>query len=145
MSTHPVSRRHAVMAAAVAAAWPARATDMLAGGGAHPDPRWYAKAREMQVLAESWGDQSYGAVVVLGDQLLGLGPSRVVKDHDPDAHAERVAILEAQRRLGRRDLAGAMLYSTSRPCRACEAAAARAGLSRMYHGPGLTDAGPPRR
>lgn len=117
---------------------------MLAGGAAHPDPRWYAKAREMQVLAESWGDQSYGAVVVLGDQLLGLGPSRVVKDHDPDAHAERVAILEAQRRLGRRDLAGAMLYSTSRPCRACEAAAARAGLSRMYHGPGLTDAGPPR-
>ena len=84
---------------------------MLAGGAAHPDPRWYAKAREMQVLAESWGDQSYGAVVVLGDQLLGLGPSRVVKDHDPDAHAERVAILEAQRRIGRRDLAGAMLYS----------------------------------
>jgi len=143
MSTHPVSRRHAVWAVAVAAASPSRATDLLAGG-AHPDPRWYAKAREMQLLAESWGDQSYGAAVVLGDELLGLGPSRVVRDRDPDAHAERVAIREAQRRLGRRDLAGAMLYSTSRPCRVCEAAAAEAGLSRMFHGPALSDAGPPR-
>jgi len=143
MSTHPVSRRHAVWALAVAAASLSRATDLLAGG-THPDARWYAKAREMQLLAESWGDQSYGAAVVLGDELLGLGPSRVVRDRDPDAHAERVAIREAQRRLGRRDLAGAMLYSTSRPCRVCEAAAAEAGLSRMFHGPALTDAGPPR-
>ena len=144
MSTHPVSRRRAVLAVAVAVAGPVRATDTPAGGAGHPDPRWYAKAREMQLLADSWGDQSYGAAVVLGDQLLGLGPSRVVKDRDPDAHAERVALREAQRRLGRRDLAGAVLYSTSRPCRVCEAAAAEAGVSRMYHGPALTDEGPPR-
>jgi tRNA(Arg) A34 adenosine deaminase TadA len=97
----------------------------------------------MRRLAESWGDQSYGAVLVLGSALAGEGPSRVVLDKDPNAHAERVAIADAQRRLGRRSLEGAVLYSTSRPCPACEAAAAKAGISRMYFGQELQDAGKP--
>jgi tRNA(adenine34) deaminase len=98
----------------------------------------------MKQLAESWGDQSYGAVLVLDGTLVGEGPSRVVKDRDPDAHAERVAIRDAQQRLGRSDLAGSILYSTSRPCGLCEEAAARAGVSRMIHGAELVDAGQPR-
>ena len=76
--------------------------------------------------------------------LVGEGPSRVVKNRDPNAHAEREAIRDAQRRLGRTDLAGTVLYSTSRPCSLCEAAAAEAGVARMYFGATLTDAGVPR-
>lgn len=59
----------------------------------------------------------------------------MVKDNNPDAHAERVALLDAQRRLGRADLSGAVLYSTSRPCALCEAAAQRAGVRRMFFAP----------
>jgi tRNA(Arg) A34 adenosine deaminase TadA len=99
----------------------------------------------MRRLAESWGDQPYGAVLVLDGRLVGLGPSRVVRNQDPDAHAEREAIRDAQRKLGREALAGAVLYSTARPCSRCEAAAANAGISRMYHGPSLADAGVPGR
>lgn len=99
----------------------------------------------MRRLAESWGDQGYGAVVVLDAVIVGLGPSRVIKDGDTNAHAERVAIREAQRALGRQRLDDAVLYSTSRPCPACEAAAALAGVSRMIHGADLRDAGRPRR
>lgn len=110
----------------------------------HPQQRWFQRADQMRRLAEGWGDQSYGAVVVLGDDLVGEGPSRVVKDGKLDAHAERVAIRDAQQKLGRQDLAGAVLYSTSRPCGLCEAAAARAGVRRMYFGPQLADAGAPR-
>ena len=97
----------------------------------------------MKRLAESWGDQPYGAVLVIDGVLVGEGPSRVVKNQNPDAHAEREAIRDAQRRLGREELPGAILYSTSRPCSLCEAAAARAGVRRMYYGPSLTDAGVP--
>jgi tRNA(adenine34) deaminase len=100
-------------------------------------------AVEMRTMAESWGDQSYGAVLVKDGKAIGLGPSRVVKDRDPDAHAERVAIREAQRALGTHALASAVLYSTSRPCALCEAAAARAGVSRMVFGAQLIDAGAP--
>ena len=111
---------------------------------AHPDPRWYEAALSMLRQAESWGDQPYGAVLVLEGTLVGEGPSRVVKLRDNDAHAEREAIRDAQRRLGRKELPGAVLYSTSRPCRLCEAAAAGAKVSRMYFGPTLVDAGAPR-
>ena len=109
-----------------------------------PDRRWYEAAASMKRLAESWGDQSYGAVLVLDGQLAGEGPSRVVKNRDATAHAEREAIRDAQRRLGRASLAGAVLYSTSRPCALCEAAAAQAGVRRMYFGPALADGGTPR-
>ena len=108
------------------------------------DRKWYDAALAMLRQAESWGDQPYGAVLVLDDALVGEGPSRVVKNRDIDAHAEREAIKDAQRRLGRTELPGAILYSTSRPCRLCEQAAARANVGRMYFGPALTDAGAPR-
>ena len=110
----------------------------------HPDRRWYEAALSMRRLAESWGDESYGAVLVLEGKVIGEGPSRVVKNQDDSAHAEREAIRDAQRRLGRKELSGTVLYSTSRPCSSCEAAAAEAKVSRMYFGPSISDAGAPR-
>lgn len=80
---------------------------------------------------------------MLDGVLVGRGPSRVVKNQNPDAHAEREAIRDAQFQLQRQQLTGAVLYSTSRPCSICEAAAAQAGVTRMYFGPSLTDAGTP--
>lgn len=110
-----------------------------------PERRWYEAADAMKRLAESWGDQSYGAVLVANGAIIGEGPSRVVKNGDPTAHAEREAIRDAQRRSGPAALAGSVLYSTSRPCRQCELAAAEAGVARMIHGAALTDAGRPMR
>lgn len=97
----------------------------------------------MRRLALSWGDQPYGAVLVTAGGLVAEGPSRVVKHADPNAHAEREAIREAQRRLGTMELEGSVLYSTSRPCRLCEQAAAQAKVSRMFFGPELVTPGLP--
>ena len=91
------------------------------------------------------GDQAYGAVVVKDGRIIGFGPSRVVLKNDFTAHAEREAIREAQARLGSRDLAGCILYSSSRPCSNCEAAAADANVARMIFGREAIDAGRPRR
>ena len=66
-------------------------------------------------------------------------------DRNPNAHAERVALWDAQHRLGSRDLSGAVIYSTSRPCSNCEKALADSNIERMYFGPEATDAGKPRR
>lgn len=90
------------------------------------------------------GDQAYGAVLVKDGEIVGFGPSRVVVDRDSEAHAERVALRDARRRLGTADLSGTLLYSTSRPCAACEAAAAAAGVARLWVGEVPTDFGPPR-
>ena len=107
--------------------------------------RWIDAAFELKRRAESSGDQAYGAVVVLDGKLIGEGPSRVVLLGDANGHAEREAIRDAQQRLGRKDLSGAVLYSTSRPCSRCEFAAAEANIGRMIHGTDLRDAGKPQR
>jgi tRNA(Arg) A34 adenosine deaminase TadA len=98
----------------------------------------------MKDEAVARGDQPYGAVVVKDDRIIGYGPSRVVANNDATAHAEREAIRDAQAHLGTIDLSGCLLYSTSRPCPACERAAADARIVRMIHGAEATDAGSPR-
>ncbi len=90
------------------------------------------------------GDQPFGAVVVKDRRIVGFGPSRVVLRKDWTAHAEREAIRDAQVRLGNADLSACLLYSSSRPCSNCEAAAAQARIARMFYGSDATDAGPPR-
>ena len=99
----------------------------------------------MRDAAVRMGDQAYGAVVVKDGRIIGFGPSRVVLKNDATAHAEREAIREAQARLGTTELIGCVLYSSSRPCSACEEAAARAHIARMYYGRDATDAGRPQR
>ncbi len=110
-----------------------------------PQQRWYEAAQSMRQLALSGGDQPYGAVVVQAGRIVGQAPSRVVQRNDPNAHAEREAIRDARERHGAQVLSGAVLYSTSRPCALCEAAAAQAGIARMIHGASLQDAGVPVR
>lgn len=109
-----------------------------------PERRWSLVAQAMKDWAVSWGDQPYGAVLVLGESVVGFGPSRVILQSNADSHAEREAIKDAQIRLGRRRLDGTVLYSTSRPCRACEQAASLAGVQRMFFGADLRDAGTPQ-
>jgi tRNA(Arg) A34 adenosine deaminase TadA len=103
-----------------------------------------AAAFKMKDEAVVAGDQPYGAVVVKDRSVVGYGPSRVVAKQDATAHAEREAIRDAQARLGTADLCGCVLYSTSRPCQACERAAADAHIARMIHGAEAIDAGVPR-
>jgi tRNA(adenine34) deaminase len=140
--TRALTRRHAATACLCSTiAWPR----LRAQPATRPDARWYRAADAMRQLALSWGDQPYGAVLVVDGAIVGEGPSRVVKHRDATAHAEREAIRDAQRKLGRQKLEGSVLVSTSRPCGACEDAAAEAGVARMWFGADLDDAGAPRR
>jgi tRNA(Arg) A34 adenosine deaminase TadA len=97
----------------------------------------------MREQAIAVGDQAYGAVVVRNNEIVGWGPSRVRQNGAWDGHAEREAMRDAQRALGRGDLSDCVMYSTSHPCGECQRAAARAKLSRMYYGSDATDAGKP--
>ena len=110
-----------------------------------PEKLFIAEAFRKKSEAVASGDQPFGAVVVRAGTIIGYGSSRVVIDRNPDAHAERVALWEAQRRLGTKDMSGAVVYSTSRPCAACENALALANIDRMFFGLAATDAGRPTR
>ena len=107
------------------------------------DVSFITRAFEMRDEALATGDQGYGAVVVRDGRIVGQAPSHVVVNGDPTAHAEMEAIRDAARRLGSRDLRGCILYSSSRACPMCEAAAYWAAIDRMVFGRGATDAGGP--
>lgn len=102
------------------------------------------RAQAMRRQALDAGDQGYGAVVVKGGRIVGLGPSRVVTNQDPTAHAEMEAIRDAARHLGTRDLSGCVLYATFRPCRMCETAAYWASIDRVFVGREIADMGAPK-
>jgi tRNA(Arg) A34 adenosine deaminase TadA len=128
-----------VLGAAALLAMPARRSFAAPPG----EKAFAVEAARQRDLAIAAGDQPYGAVVVFEGRIAGYGPSRVVVDRNPDAHAERVALADATRQLTPDQLARAVIYATSRPCPTCQAALARARIARMYVGPEAVDAGPP--
>lgn len=100
----------------------------------------------MRDLAVTQGDRGYGAIVVhvASKKIVAQTPSRVVTNGDPSAHAEMEAIRDAARHLGLRDLSGHAMYSSSRPCPMCEAAAYWANLDALYFGRSATSGGAPK-
>ena len=102
------------------------------------------RAFDMRRISVERGDQAYGAVIVKDGRIVGEGISAVITSNDPTAHAEMQGIRDAARRLATRDLSGCELYGTARACPMCEAGAYWAGISRMFYGETIADAGAPR-
>jgi tRNA(Arg) A34 adenosine deaminase TadA len=142
--THRRLVQAALVGAALSCARDAAGAEPITQPGSPGPGGFIARAFDMRALAEKSGDQPYGAVVARDGRIIGQAPSRVVSANDPTAHAEMEAIRDAARRTGERDLRGAVLYSSSRPCPMCEAAAYWAGIAGMVHGRDQTDAGAPR-
>src|SRR4051794_37169435 len=80
-----------------------------------------ARARALRQQAVREGDQAYGAVVVRAGMVVGEGRNFVVRENDPTAHAELLAVRDACRRLKTRDLSDCEVYSTATPCPMCQA------------------------
>lgn len=75
-----------------------------------------------------------GAVVVLRGRLLSEGNNRTIRDRDPTAHAEVVALRRGAARLGDWRLSEATLYTTLEPCTLCCGAAILARVDRVVYG-----------
>jgi len=85
-------------------------------------------------LAGEAGEVPIGAVVVHQDVLIAQGQNRVVRDNDPSAHAEIVALRGAAKVLGNYRLGGCSLYVTLEPCAMCIGAVLNARVSRVVFG-----------
>ncbi|MCW8919357.1 MAG: nucleoside deaminase [Gammaproteobacteria bacterium] len=77
------------------------------------------------------GGGPFGALVVLGGEVIGRGSNCVTLHNDPTAHAEVQAIREACQTMKDFSLAGATLYSSCEPCPMCLAASYWARLGRI--------------
>jgi len=83
--------------------------------------------------AEANGEVPVGAVVVHENKIIGRGQNRVLRDSDPTAHAEIVALREAGLALKNYRLEDCTLYATLEPCAMCAGAILHARLSRLVY------------
>lgn len=92
-------------------------------------------AIEQARAAEAAGEVPVGAVVIAPDgfTILGRGWNRVIRDSDPTAHCEIVAMREAGRALGNYRLTGCTLVCTLEPCAMCAGAILHARIARLLY------------
>jgi tRNA(adenine34) deaminase len=87
---------------------------------------------EAQAAADA-GEVPIGAIAVYDGQIIGRGQNRVLRDLDPTAHAEIIAMRAAAASLKNYRLTGCELYVTLEPCAMCAGAMIHARLSRLVY------------
>ena len=80
------------------------------------------------------GEVPVGAVVVLGDKIVGTGRNRRENNKNALAHAEIEAINEACRTLGGWRLWQCDMYVTLEPCPMCTGAIINSRIKRLIYG-----------
>src|ERR1700733_10485060 len=83
--------------------------------------------------AEANGEVPVGAIVLHQNKIIGRGQNRVLRDNDPTAHAEIVALREAGIALGNYRLNYCTLYVTLEPCAMCAGAILHARIARLVY------------
>jgi tRNA(adenine34) deaminase len=89
-----------------------------------------AALAEARLAAEA-GEVPIGAVMVREGAIVARGQNRVLRDVDPTAHAEIVALRGAAAVLGNYRLNGCTMYVTLEPCAMCAGAMIHARLDRL--------------
>lgn len=98
------------------------------------DSHYMQQALELALEAAAAGDVPVGAVIVRAGAPLCGNANRTLRDQDPTAHAELLAIREAARELGRWRLDDCTLYVTLEPCAMCAGAIVLSRLQRVVFG-----------
>jgi len=80
----------------------------------------------------------FGACIVKGNKILAVSRNTVLKS-DATAHAEINAIRAASKRIGKFDLSGCTIYSTTEPCPMCFSAIHWARIDKLVYGTTISD------
>jgi tRNA(adenine34) deaminase len=98
------------------------------------DADYMRRALELAQRAAENDEVPVGAVLVLGEEVIGEGWNQPIGSRDPTAHAEVVALRAGALRLGNYRLGQTTLYATLEPCAMCMGALQNARVSRLVFG-----------
>jgi tRNA(adenine34) deaminase len=100
------------------------------GGMSVIDP--FAAAFDAARAAAQAEEVPVGAALLRAGAVIAVAGNRTLRDHDPTAHAEILAIRAACRALSSERLVECDLYVTLEPCAMCAAAISFARIRRLY-------------
>ena len=75
----------------------------------------------------------FGACIVKDDKIIGKGINRVIKNNDPTAHAEIMAIRDACKNINSYDLSDCEIYTSCYPCPMCLSAIIWSNIKKLYY------------
>jgi len=102
--------------------------------GTSEDSRWMRRSLELAREAALRGEVPVGAVLVDADgSLLAEAGNAPIRENDPSAHAEMLALRAAGKRVGNYRLPGTTLYVTLEPCAMCAGALVHARVARLVY------------
>ncbi len=100
---------------------------------------WMRLAIAEAMISRAEGNNGYGAVVALGNEILAQAHDTAATEKDPSLHAEVNAIRQAVRHLGDTNLCGMVLVSTCEPCPMCSSLAVWANLTSIVYGASIEE------
>ena len=98
------------------------------------DEIWMQHAIAEAKAAQEAGEVPVGAAIVKDGEIVSVGQNRNLRDRDPSAHAEIVALRAAGAHLGNHRLDGCEMYVVIEPCSMCAGALVHARLKRLVYG-----------
>lgn len=91
-------------------------------------------ALEQAKLAKAAGDLPFGAIVVQGDRVVGVGKAENNTIGDVTAHAELLAVRNACKTLAKNNLNDCVIYCSNEPCIMCAAGIFQANIPKVVIG-----------
>ncbi len=97
------------------------------------DKEFLQKTIEISKESVTLGGYPVGSIIVLDNEIIGKAVSNGKNIFDATAHAEIVAIREASKKLQKRDLKNAVVYSSLEPCLMCFSACFWASIKKVVY------------
>ncbi|MCX4025542.1 tRNA adenosine(34) deaminase TadA [Endozoicomonas sp. SM1973] len=98
------------------------------------DINWMHQAIELAQRGAKAGEVPVGAIVVYQGDVIGRGFNQPISSHNPVAHAEMMALIEAAQHLNNYRLVDCDLYVTLEPCTMCAGAIIHSRINRLVYG-----------
>jgi tRNA(adenine34) deaminase len=98
------------------------------------DESFMLEALREAALGAKEGEVPVGAVVVEDGEIIARAHNRIESDKRSSAHAEMLAIEEAEKALGAKWLTGCTMYVTLEPCSMCAGALVLSRIDRLVIG-----------
>jgi tRNA(adenine34) deaminase len=102
-------------------------------GQAAIDAAMMAHCVELSASAAKNGEFPFASLICRGSDIVAESTNQVALSADVTRHAELVAISQAQKSLGSKDLSGCTLYSNIEPCVMCSFPIRETRISRVIY------------